>query len=1071
MEILLAVLFVILFFLAAWLFLTRFILHLCHIYVHVEAGDDKTPVLTGYVNRRGLIMDITQPHGMQRVGQVLVREGNAWVQLFHPEQGPDEISEPGYVDPDGKIYRADGQQVANVSPDGERRWWELWLRRHSAVVALDDKVIGKCVEGFRFRARRPSEVTLLARGGAASIFYSAKVKAKDETPSPARLTIWDTVLIATLLFDSLFLVPSMSEVIGLHLFLLNILGPKVSYVATSLGIFLMIWMILHFFKVILASFSDDFFYYLTMLNRQTGISRWLLLGCGLSLIGVIVVSITSDYKYLPVYLISLGGLAAAYALYPSPLWPVKTEGPNDPVPVDPSMTVPPPPGAQDESPPDPQEESSDEVQGESLPDTQNTSPYDLKNILNTHVPPQPPQTPNADTQPVAEGAPEPHDTSSAQPPPANFIRSLVDMEQARVGPAQEAAVEVPPGAKRTRGLLGAENVTDVPAAPDAAVDDYLVTEGEEAVNDGREATDAQPEAEQQTEDQPAQEVEQQSTTWKGDLLKGLAILLPLGALFFLGLRGQSPPRAVPADAPLAEFSSARAMSYLGSINNSPPADTSEPKGVPTSIVKELGALGAGLELQQSTVVGDAGDGSFDAGTIENNIVARLKGTGSGQAVLLTGQYDSSLADGLGDDSSVAVMIETLRALSVGPPLKRDVIFLFTDARGGHRGAEAFVKEHPWMSEVGLVLYLGTGQGHGPSVIIETSPRNGGLISEFAQAASHPTATSFVNELYQLQRIETNLTVFIEAGFPGLGFQNISGGAPQSEDAARSGENFDERSLQHQGSYALALSRRFGNLEVEVSRSGNATYFDIFGLFLIHYSTSVSTGLSILTGILFIGVTVLGFRKKLVSGPKVLLGFSVFLLAILLTLLIGVLVWYATGGWGKGGTTGVPISEYWRKFYILGAAVLSIGVTSLTHGWLNKKINIHEMAVGGMLCWLVSMIIVSLYMPGAGYLFNLPLLFNLVGLASDFTIKEETPAPKKLIAVLILTAIPGIILLAPASYQLSVTIHAHLPSVLSGLSSLALTLHTPHFDLIFKPGKRLFTQQRPSQEKISTGDMS
>jgi hypothetical protein len=49
------------------------------------------------------------------------------------------------------------------------------------------------------------------------------------------------------------------------------------------------------------------------------------------------------------------------------------------------------------------------------------------------------------------------------------------------------------------------------------------------------------------------------------------------------------------------------------------------------------------------------------------------------------------------------------------------------------------------------------------------------------------------------------------------------------------ENLDERSLQHQGSYALSLARHFGNINLTQSPAQNAVYFDLFGTTLVHYS--------------------------------------------------------------------------------------------------------------------------------------------------------------------------------------------------------------------------------------------
>ena len=112
------------------------------------------------------------------------------------------------------------------------------------------------------------------------------------------------------------------------------------------------------------------------------------------------------------------------------------------------------------------------------------------------------------------------------------------------------------------------------------------------------------------------------------------------------------------------------------------------------------------------------DGFAEAGTPEN-VVARLEGTNDGgKAFLLMAHYDSvSTAPGASDDGAgVASMLETLRALKAGPPLKNDVIFLFTDGEErGLLGARAFVDSHPWAEDVGVVLNLEARGNTGPAI--------------------------------------------------------------------------------------------------------------------------------------------------------------------------------------------------------------------------------------------------------------------------------------------------------------------------------------------------------------------
>jgi hypothetical protein len=146
------------------------------------------------------------------------------------------------------------------------------------------------------------------------------------------------------------------------------------------------------------------------------------------------------------------------------------------------------------------------------------------------------------------------------------------------------------------------------------------------------------------------------------------------------------PDPVPASAPPTEFSSGRALEHVRAIAKEPyPMDSPENAAVRDYLVKELRTLGVEPEVQRATAAHTWFIRFAEAGTPEN-VLARLEGTNNGgKAFLLMAHYDSvPTGPGASDDGAgVAAMLETLRALKAGPPLKNDVIFLFTD--GEERG--------------------------------------------------------------------------------------------------------------------------------------------------------------------------------------------------------------------------------------------------------------------------------------------------------------------------------------------------------------------------------------------------
>ena len=205
----------------------------------------------------------------------------------------------------------------------------------------------------------------------------------------------------------------------------------------------------------------------------------------------------------------------------------------------------------------------------------------------------------------------------------------------------------------------------------------------------------------------------------------LCVALSVGIAFY----GQAPPNAVAASAVPAEFSSGRAMKHLEVIaRQSHPMGTSEHAVVRDYILQELTNLGLSPVVQKTTAVNRRPGFPWLSGTVEN-LIARVKGTSDSKAVMLVAHYDSvPTGPGASDDgSAVAALLETARALKSGPPLKNDVLLLFTDGEeAGLLGASAFV-EHPWASQVALALNFEARGSGGPVLMFETSRDNFYLI--------------------------------------------------------------------------------------------------------------------------------------------------------------------------------------------------------------------------------------------------------------------------------------------------------------------------------------------------------
>ncbi|MGH7176565.1 MAG: M28 family peptidase, partial [Tepidisphaeraceae bacterium] len=263
--------------------------------------------------------------------------------------------------------------------------------------------------------------------------------------------------------------------------------------------------------------------------------------------------------------------------------------------------------------------------------------------------------------------------------------------------------------------------------------------------------------------------------------------------------------APPGESDNSPFSLARAIEHVKFIASAPhPLGSEHHRAVREYLVAQFSALGLEVQVQESRVKNRLLHG---LPIRIANVIARVRGrAGLTGAVLLAAHYDStpvSASCGAGDDgAAVAALLEVARVLSLDRP-ECDVIFLMTDGEElGMLGATAFVTEHPWVVDVGVVLNFEARGTSGASIMFETSPGNASLISEFASSAPHPVASSLSYDIYRMMPNNTDFTIFREAGLRGLNFAFIDG-VSNYHTPGDNLANLDPRSLRHHGVQALS----------------------------------------------------------------------------------------------------------------------------------------------------------------------------------------------------------------------------------------------------------------------------
>ena len=481
--------------------------------------------------------------------------------------------------------------------------------------------------------------------------------------------------------------------------------------------------------------------------------------------------------------------------------------------------------------------------------------------------------------------------------------------------------------------------------------------------------------------------------------KLLTLLLLAAAGLAAALRTLPPP-ALPADAPAQLFSAGRAYQTIRAITSrprlvgSPAFETAR-----ATVLAQMNALGLETQVQ---------DTAIDGVQVEN-VLGRLPGSASPDAILLSAHLDSvATSPGATDDGSgVAVVLETLRALRAGPPLRNTVIAILTAPEENCcYGAQAFVSAHPWAKDVRLVINVDAGGLDGPSILVATGPQEGWLIGQVAPALPHPVGSSAIEALASPATDYSLL--FRKAGW--MGFDFSLSWSKRIHSPLDNLADVNTASLQHQGEHMLAVARLFGNLPLDFPPAPRPVYFDLLGLTMLVYPVAWALPLLLLVTLLFAAVLFLGFRRKRLGLPGLAYGAAALLLSLLtVPLLLGLLqltLFSRPSPHLAAQLTGDSLLSNTLRW---GSALLALAATWLWVTFIGKWKNVPPLDLAaGTYCLLYLFTAgTSLAFPALSYLFVWPLLAGLIALFARL-LPARNPAPAPAWPVFLLELLAGLV---------------------------------------------------------------
>jgi hypothetical protein len=534
----------------------------------------------------------------------------------------------------------------------------------------------------------------------------------------------------------------------------------------------------------------------------------------------------------------------------------------------------------------------------------------------------------------------------------------------------------------------------------------------------------------------------------------LCLVLGLLGAAFLGLRTATlVPSQRMTEVPPNAFSSARALDSLQVIaRESHPLGTRANDAVRAYLLDALKAQGVDAEVQEGVGVYFSPYGN-SAGHA-SNVVARLPGRKAGKAVMVVAHYDSAQNSfGAADDgAAVASMLETIRVLKSGPPLANSVIFLFTDGEeSGLLGAESFAARAGVKDEVGLVLNFDFRGNSGPLLMFETNGQNGGLIDGLHQVP-RPNGNSLMAEIYRRMPNDTDLSVFKRIGLPGMNFAAIEQATAyhtELDNVAR----LDRSTLEHTGETMLALVRYFGEQPLAtIDQQGQRVYFTLPGVGLVSYPVLLNWPLAIVA-LFLLAVLVrrdvragqVRVRRLLISLPGGALG-------------LASLYWVCRLLWGgvlrlypdySRLLIGEPYNSRW---YVAGFSLLGLLLALLVHQAAKRWLNAREQFLGAATLWCLLLLVTTVLMPGATFLFAWPLLAMLLFAALRADTVLQRGGIFAWLALFLFAALPSMLIVVPVIYQVAVALTLRQIGVVMLVEGLLLLLLVPMLALF--SGKRL-----------------
>jgi hypothetical protein len=235
--------------------------------------------------------------------------------------------------------------------------------------------------------------------------------------------------------------------------------------------------------------------------------------------------------------------------------------------------------------------------------------------------------------------------------------------------------------------------------------------------------------------------------------------------------------------------------------------------------------------------------------------------GSSKAIVMLAHLDSVPAGpGSSDDESgVATVLEAARALKAGNlQSAHPVIAVITDGEeAGLLGANAFLQNAAFKARVGAVVNVEARGTSGASLLFQTSPGDARLIDLYAANVPAYATSSLFAEIYKRLPNDTDLTLFIDAGFTSFNFA-FADNVRYYHSPFDLRRNLSRATLAMHGNNLLGVVRGLARTDFAALKGGDDVYLSILQVWLPRMPVGLALPLSILA---FVVIAIAGWLTR------------------------------------------------------------------------------------------------------------------------------------------------------------------------------------------------------------------